>query len=69
MDGTCFRVAGSDVKVAVQVEAPDVAAAKAAAAVQFDLDEVRRNKIIVQELVNLGGRPQHEMAQAFDAVH
>ena len=28
-----------------------VAAAKAAAAGQFDLDEVRRNKIIVQELV------------------
>ena len=32
------------------VEAPDVAAAKAAAAVQFDLDDVQRNRIIVQEL-------------------
>ncbi len=32
------------------VEAPDVEAAKAAAAVQFDLDEVRRNRIMVQEL-------------------
>ena len=32
------------------VEAVDVASAKAAAAVQFDLDEVRRNRIIVQEL-------------------
>ena len=69
MDGTCFRVAGSDVKVAVQVEAPDVAAAKAAAAVQFDLDEVRRNKIIVQELVNLGGAPSIKWRRHFDAVH
>ena len=33
-----------------QVEAPDVASAKAAAAVEFDLDEVQRNRIIVQEL-------------------
>ena len=32
------------------VEAPDVAAAKAAAAVQFDLDDVQRGRIIVQEL-------------------
>ena len=32
------------------VEALDVAAAKAAAAVQFDLDEVQRNRIMVQEL-------------------
>ena len=32
------------------VEAPDVAAAKAAAAVQFELDDVQRNRIIVQEL-------------------
>ena len=28
------------------VEAPDVASAKAAAAVQFDLDEIQRNRII-----------------------
>ena len=28
------------------VEAPDVAAAKAAAAVQFDLDEIQRNRIM-----------------------
>ena len=33
-----------------QVEAPDAEAAKAAAAVQFDLDEVQRNRIMVQEL-------------------
>jgi hypothetical protein len=33
-----------------QVEAPDAQAAKAAAAVQFDLDNVQRNRIIVQEL-------------------
>ena len=33
------------------VEAPDVEAAKAAAAVQFNLDEVPRNRIMVQELV------------------
>jgi hypothetical protein len=33
-----------------QVEAPDVASAKAAAALQFDLDEVQRNRIMVQEL-------------------
>ena len=32
------------------VEAPDVAAAKAAAAIQFDLDEIQRNRIMVQEL-------------------
>ena len=32
------------------VEAPDVAAAKAAAAFQFELDDVQRNRIIVQEL-------------------
>jgi hypothetical protein len=32
------------------VEAPDVASAKAAAAVQFDLDELQRNRIMVQEL-------------------
>jgi hypothetical protein len=31
------------------VEAADVASAKAAAAVQFDLDDVQRNRIIVQE--------------------
>ena len=34
----------------ITVEAPDVAEAKAAAAVQFDLDEVQRNRIMVQEL-------------------
>jgi hypothetical protein len=33
-----------------QGEAPDVASAKAAAAVQFDLDEIQRNRIMVQEL-------------------
>ena len=32
------------------VEAPDAQAAKAVAAVQFNLDEVRRNRIMVQEL-------------------
>jgi hypothetical protein len=32
------------------VEAPDAEAAKAAAAVQFELDEARRSRIIVQEL-------------------
>ena len=32
------------------VEAADVASAKAAAAVQFDLDEIQRNRIMVQEL-------------------
>jgi hypothetical protein len=32
------------------VEAPDAEAAKAAAAVQFELDEVRRNRLMVQEL-------------------
>ena len=31
------------------VEAPDLVAAKAAAAVQFDLDEIQRNRIMVQE--------------------
>ena len=33
------------------VEAPDAEAAKAAAAVQFNLDEVRRSRIMVRELV------------------
>ena len=33
-----------------QVEAPDAEAAKAHAAVQFDLDEIQRNRIMVQEL-------------------
>ena len=33
-----------------QVEAPDAEAAKAAAAVQFELDDIQRNRIIVQEL-------------------
>ena len=33
-----------------EVEAPDVASAKAAAAVQFDLDELQRGRIMVQEL-------------------
>ena len=33
-----------------EVEAADVASAKAAAAVQFNLDEVQRNRIMVQEL-------------------
>jgi hypothetical protein len=32
-----------------QVEAPDAQAAKTAAAVQFDLDEIQRNRIMVQE--------------------
>jgi hypothetical protein len=33
-----------------EVEASDVASDKAAAAVQFDLDEIHRNRIMVQEL-------------------
>jgi hypothetical protein len=33
-----------------EVEAADVASAKAAAAVQFDLDEIQRDRIMVQEL-------------------
>ena len=32
------------------VEAPDVAAAKAAGAIQFGLDEIQRNRIMVREL-------------------
>jgi hypothetical protein len=32
------------------VEAPDAQAAKAAAAVQFELDDVQRSRILVQEL-------------------
>ena len=32
------------------IEAPDAEAAKDAAAIQFELDEVRRSRIIVQEL-------------------
>ena len=33
-----------------QVEASDVASAKAAAAVQFELDEIQRNRIMVHEV-------------------
>jgi hypothetical protein len=33
-----------------EVEASDVASAKAAAAVQFELDEIQRSRIMVQEL-------------------
>ncbi len=33
-----------------EVEAPDAEAAKAAAAVQFELDDIQRNRIMVQEL-------------------
>jgi hypothetical protein len=33
-----------------EVEALDVASAKAAAAAQFDLDEIQRGRIMVQEL-------------------
>ena len=33
-----------------EVEAPDTAAAKAAAVVQFELDQIQRNRIMVQEL-------------------
>ena len=33
-----------------EVAASDVASAKAAAVVQFDLDEIQRNRIMVQEL-------------------
>ena len=33
-----------------QVEASDVASAKAAVAVAFDLDEIQRTRIMVQEL-------------------
>jgi len=32
------------------VEAPDAEAAKAVAAIQFNFDEVRRNRIMVQEM-------------------
>jgi tRNA threonylcarbamoyladenosine modification (KEOPS) complex Pcc1 subunit len=32
-----------------EVEASDVASAKAAAAVQFELDEIQHNRIMVQE--------------------
>ena len=47
----CWRVVllRSKGEILGTVEAPDVASAKAAAAVQFDLDEVQRNRI-VQEL-------------------
>ena len=59
-----------------EVEAPDVAAAKAAAAVQFDLDEVQRNpswckslgKRVERSVLwifavgSLRGRPLHDLA-------
>jgi hypothetical protein len=39
-----------------EVEAPDVASAKAAAVVQFELDDIQRNRIVVQELGPETGR-------------
>ena len=44
------------------VEATDVAEAKAAAAVQVELDEFQRNRIIVQELVWAVIDPQFPIA-------
>jgi hypothetical protein len=38
-------VAAPGPRSALRVEAPDVASAKAAAAIQFDLDEIQRNRI------------------------
>ena len=38
-------------KILGTVEAPDVAAAKVAVAVRFELEYVQRDRIIVQELV------------------
>ena len=40
------------------VEAPDVAAAKAAAAIQFGLDEIQRGRIMVQELRSSADDPR-----------
>ena len=37
-------------EILVRSKPPDAEAAKAAAAVQFEIDEFRRNRIIVQEL-------------------
>ena len=48
-----FQVHGIDAEGKVvlgEVEAPDEASAKAAAAIQFDLDEIQRTRIMVQEL-------------------
>ena len=48
-----FQVHGIDAEGKVvlgEVEAPDEASAKAAAAIQFGLDEIQRNRIMVQEL-------------------
>ena len=47
------------------VEAPDVASAKAAAAVQFDLDEIQRDRIMVQELVSRFRSSHHRAALSF----
>ena len=41
---------GTRAKSSVRSEAADVASAKAAAAIQFGLDEIQRNRIMVQEL-------------------
>jgi hypothetical protein len=48
-----FQVHGIDAEGKVvlgEVEAPDEASVKAAAAIQFGLDEIQRNRIMVQEL-------------------
>ena len=48
-----FQVHGIDAEGKVvlgEVEAPDEASAKAAAAIQFGLDGIQRNRIMVQEL-------------------
>jgi hypothetical protein len=46
----CVVLLRSKGEILGQVEAPSAEAAKAAAAVQFDLDEIQRNRIMVQEL-------------------
>ena len=48
-----FQVHGIDAEGKVvlgEVEAPDEKSAKAAAAIQFGLDEIQRGRIMVQEL-------------------
>ena len=45
-----WRVVRAKGEILGTVEAPDAAAAKAAVALQFELDEIQRNRIMVQEL-------------------
>ena len=61
-----FQVHGIDAEGKVvlgEVEAPDEASAKAAAAIQFGLDEIQRGRIMVQELASSADDPARQISR------